>query len=57
MLLTDELIRKAVDAYDAERCRTHGHSVKDGGMSEMNKRSIAPMIAAAIRAVFDELKL
>jgi hypothetical protein len=52
MLLTDELIRKAVDAYDAERCRTHGH-----GMSETNKRSIAPMIAAAIRAVFDELKL
>ncbi len=56
-LLTDELIRKAVDAYDAERCRTHGISAEHWGMSETNKRSIAPMIAAAIRAVFEELKL
>jgi hypothetical protein len=50
MLLTNELIRKAVDAYDAERCRIHGHS----GLSETDKRSIAPMIAAAIRAVLDD---
>ncbi len=57
MLLTNELIRKAVDAYDAERCRTHNQTIEVAGMSETNKRSISPMIAAALRAVFDELKL
>jgi hypothetical protein len=51
MLLTNELLRKAVDAYDAARCRIHGQTVEDAGMSETNKQSIAPMIAAAIRAV------
>src|SRR5689334_7646113 len=55
MLLTDELIRKAVDAYDAERCRAHGWSVDVAGMSEPNKRAIAPLIAAAIRAALEEI--
>jgi hypothetical protein len=55
MLLTNEMIRKAVDAYDEARCRINGESIEVGGMSETNKREIAPMIEAAIRAVLGDL--
>lgn len=48
--LDPALVRAAVDAYDAERCRRHekwyGH--KNMPMSATNKRWIAPMIAATL---------
>ena len=47
-----EAIMLAVDAYDAARLAHHGQSIALGGMSETNKRSIAPMIQAAIDAYF-----
>ena len=42
----------AVDAYDAARCELHKrwHQSSDGGMSDANKDSIAPMIMEAIAA-------
>ena len=41
---------QAVDAYDAARLAFHGESPDIDGMSETNKRFIAPMIQAAIDA-------
>lgn len=43
-------LEAAVDAYDAARCKTHGQDVAKHGMSDTNKRTIAPMIGAAIAA-------
>ncbi len=50
-----DLLRKAVDAYEAKYCEMHGQTIKDGGMSEENKRSIAPMIEAAILVVIKDI--
>ena len=43
-------LEAAVDAYDAERCKSHNQDVAVAGMSDRNKQSITPMISAAIAA-------
>lgn len=48
MVITDEMVAAAVNAYDRERCR--GMNYEKCGMSSGNKASIAPMIRAAIEA-------
>lgn len=46
----ERALRAAVDAYDTARLAVHGQSSDIGGMSDVNKRAIAPMIQAAIAA-------
>ncbi len=41
-------LEAAIDAYDAARCKAHGQDVRMSGMSQRNRESITPMIAAAI---------
>jgi len=52
--LSDDQVRRAVDAYDAARCAHHGQPVERAGMSDQNKKSIAPLIRAAIEAALAE---
>ena len=47
----EEALTAAVMAYDAARCIAHGG---DAPMSERNRQTIRPMIAAAIRAYLSE---
>jgi hypothetical protein len=52
--ITEDMITRAVDAYDAFRCKTHGVSEEVGGMSPANKYHIRPLFRAALEAALNE---
>jgi hypothetical protein len=43
-------LREAVEGYDAARMAAHGQSGERHSMSDRNKETITPMIAAAVAA-------